>query len=76
MSQRTGTKRTRIEQPDSAQVRPQAKGRDELFIAFPELQTRLGQKYCDEAGLLPLLLAHGIVRRVRAMMLSSSGLGR
>jgi hypothetical protein len=50
-------------------------GHDELLIASPELQTRLGQKYCDEAGLLPLLLAHGIVRRVRTIEVTVQPLG-
>jgi hypothetical protein len=68
-------KRTRTEQPDNTQVRPQALGHDELLIASPELQTRLGQKYCDEAGLLPLLLAHGIVRRVRTIEVTVQPLG-
>jgi hypothetical protein len=75
MSQSTGTKRTRTEQPDNAQVRPQTLGRDELLIACPELQTRLGQKYCDEAGLLPLLLAHGIIRHVRTIEVTVQPLG-
>jgi hypothetical protein len=65
MSQRTGTKRTRTEQPDNTQV----------LITCPELQTRLGQKYCDEAGLLALLLAHGIVRRVRTISVTVQPLG-
>jgi hypothetical protein len=47
-----------------------------LIIACPELQTRLGQKYCDEAGLLALLLAHGIVRqRVRIIEVTVQPLG-
>jgi hypothetical protein len=75
MSQRTGTKRTRTEQPDNNQVLAQVTGHDELLIASPELQTRLGQKYCDEAGLLPLLLAHGIVRRVRTIEVAVQPLG-
>jgi hypothetical protein len=75
MSQSTGTKRTRTEQPDNTQVDAQITGRDELLIVSPELQTRLGQKYCDEAGLLPLLLAHGIVRRVRTIEVTVQPLG-
>jgi hypothetical protein len=71
----TGTKRTRTEQPDNNEVRPQTAGHDELLITSPELQTRLGQKYCDEAGLLPLLLAHGIVRRVRTIEVTVQPLG-
>jgi hypothetical protein len=75
MSHSTGTKRTRTEQPDNTQVLNRSTGQDELLIAFPELQTRLGQKYCDEAGLLPLLLAHGIVRRVRTISVTVQPLG-
>jgi hypothetical protein len=75
MSQSTGTKRTRTEQPDNAQVPPQTKGHDDFLIACPELQARLGQKYCDEAGLLPLLLVHGIVRRVRTIEVTVQPLG-
>jgi hypothetical protein len=50
-------------------------GQDELLIACPELQTRLGQKYCDEAGLLRMLLAHGIVLRVRTIEVAVQPLG-
>jgi hypothetical protein len=71
----TGTKRTRSEPPDNNQIHPQATALDELLIVSPELQTRLGQKYCDEAGLLPLLLAHGIVRRVRTIEVTVQPLG-
>jgi hypothetical protein len=75
MSQSTGAKRTRTEQPDNTQVHDLATGQNELLIACPEMQTRLGQKYCDEAGLLPLLLAHGIVRRVRTIEVTVQPLG-
>jgi hypothetical protein len=75
MSASTGTKRTRTEQPDDAQVVNQVAGHDSLLIACPELQTRLGQKYCDEAELLPLLLAHRIVRRVRTISVTVQPLG-
>jgi hypothetical protein len=75
MSQRTGTKRTRTEQPDNTQGLNQVAGHDELLITCPELQTRLGQKYCDEAGLLALLLAHGIVRHVRTISVAVQPLG-
>jgi hypothetical protein len=75
MSQSTGTKRTRTEQPNNTQVNAQTTGRDELLIVSPELQTRLCQKYCDEPGLLPLLLAHGIVRRVRIIEVTVQPLG-
>jgi hypothetical protein len=75
MSQSTGTKRTRTEQPNDAQVHAQSTGHDDLLIACPELPARLGQKYCDEAGLLALLLAHGIVRRVRTISVTVQPLG-
>jgi hypothetical protein len=39
------------------------------------MQTRLGQKYCDEAQLLPLLLAQGLVRRVRTIAVEVRPLG-
>jgi hypothetical protein len=39
------------------------------------MQTRLGQKYCDEAHLLPLLLAQGLVRRVRTIAVEVRPLG-
>ena len=32
-----------------------------------ELRKRTGKKYCDEAELVPLLLAHGLIRRVRTI---------
>jgi hypothetical protein len=57
------------------QAPPQTAGHEELLIACPELQTRLGQKYCDEAGLLALLLAHGIVRRARTISVTVQPLG-
>jgi hypothetical protein len=75
MSQSTGTKRLRTEQPDNNQVHAKSTGHDELLIACPELQTRVGQKYCDEAGLLALLLTHGIVRRVRTISVTVQPLG-
>jgi hypothetical protein len=75
MSHGAGTKRTRTEQPDNNQAPPLSTGHNELIIACPELQTRLGQKYCDEAELLALLLAHGIVRRVRTIEVTVQPLG-
>jgi hypothetical protein len=57
-----GTKRSRTQQHDAAQAQPDLPGREQLLFTSPEMQTRLGQKYCDEAQLLPLLLAQGFVR--------------
>jgi hypothetical protein len=70
-----GTKRSRTQQPDSAQAQPDLPGREQLLFTSLELQTRLGQKYCDEAQLLPLLLAHGLVRRVRTIEVAVRPLG-
>jgi hypothetical protein len=50
-------------------------GRDQLLLTSPELQTRLGQKFCDETEILPLLLAHGLVRRVRTIEIAVRPLG-
>jgi hypothetical protein len=50
-------------------------GREQLLLASPELQTRLGRKFVDETELLPLLLAHGLVRRVRTILIEVRPLG-
>ena len=42
-------------------------GRPQLLLATDELRKRTGKKYCDESELLPLLLAQGLVRRVRTI---------
>jgi hypothetical protein len=69
----SGTKRARTQQNDGALDLP---GREQLLIASPEMQARLGRKYCnDEAELLPLLIAHGFVRRVRTIDVQVSPLG-
>jgi hypothetical protein len=39
------------------------------------LQTRLGRKFVDETELLPLLLAHSLVRRVRTIQIHVMPLG-
>jgi hypothetical protein len=39
------------------------------------MQTRLGRKFVDETELLPLLLAHGLVRRVRTIQIEARPLG-
>jgi hypothetical protein len=69
-----GTKRPRA-QPEAAQAQPDLPGRDQLLFTSLEMQTRVGQKYCDEAQLLPLLLARGLVRRVRAIEVEVRPLG-
>jgi hypothetical protein len=59
-----GTKRARTAEPGAPTSRaaePSA-GRPQLLLVKTELQSWPGKKYCDEADLLGLLLAHGIVR--------------
>jgi hypothetical protein len=70
-----GAKRSRTQQPDAAQAQPDLPGREQLLFTSPEMQTRVGQKYCDEAQLLPLLLAHGLMRRVRTIAVEVRPLG-
>jgi hypothetical protein len=50
-------------------------GREQLLITAPELQTRLGRKFCDETELLPLFFAHGLLRRVRTIQIEVRSLG-
>jgi hypothetical protein len=69
------TKRARTHQHDAAQAQPDLPGREQLLFTSPEMQTRVGQKYCDEAQLLPLLLAQGLVRRVRTIAVEVRPLG-
>eukprot|EP00935_MAST-01C_sp_MAST-1C-sp1_P002623 g2623.t1 len=56
---------THDEQPDNTSNQP--RGRPQLLLNTEELRKRTGKKYCDEAELLPLLLAHGLIRRVRTI---------
>jgi hypothetical protein len=70
-----GTKRSRTQQHDAAQAQPDLPGREQLLFTSPEMQIRFGQKYCDEAQLLPLLLAHGLVCRVRTIEVEVRPLG-
>jgi hypothetical protein len=39
------------------------------------MQTRLGRKYCDETELLPLLISHGLIRRVQTIQIEIKPLG-
>jgi hypothetical protein len=68
-------KRARTQQHDAVQAQPDLPGREQLLLTSPEMQTRLGQKYCDEAQLLPLLLAQGLIRRVRTIEVEVRPLG-
>jgi hypothetical protein len=50
-------------------------GRAQLLLTSPELQTRLGRKFIDDTELLPLLLAHGLICRVRTIQIQVRPLG-
>jgi hypothetical protein len=73
-SQHTGTKRARTEQQDGAGA-DNLPGREQLLLTCPELQTRVGLRFVDEAELVPLLLAHGLIRRVRTIQIEVRPLG-
>jgi hypothetical protein len=73
--QHTGTKRARTEHQDGAGGADNLPGREQLQLTSPELQTRLGLKFVDETELLPLLLAHGLLRRVRTIQVGVRPLG-
>jgi hypothetical protein len=69
----SGTKRARTQQQDD--TLDNLPGREQLLFTSPEMQTRLGRKYFDEAELLPLLITHGFVRRVRTIDVQVRPLG-
>jgi WD40 repeat protein len=72
-----GTKRARAAEPDTPTThaaQPSA-GRPQLLLVKTELQSWLGKKYCDEADLLGLLLAHSLVRRVHTIAVEVRPLG-
>jgi hypothetical protein len=52
-----------------------AQGREQLLLTSSELQTHLGRKFIHETELLPLLLAHGLIRRVRTIQIQIRPLG-
>jgi hypothetical protein len=70
-----GIKRARTQQQDGAGASDNLPGREQLLLSSPELQTRLGRRYCDEAEMLSLLVAHGFVRRVRTIQVEVRPLG-
>jgi hypothetical protein len=75
MSQHTATKRARTEQQDGAGGADNLPGREQLLLTSPELQTRLVLRFVDETELLPLLLARGLIRRVRTIQIEVRPLG-
>jgi hypothetical protein len=74
-SQVKGNKRARTEQQDGPRALDDLPGREQLLLTSPELQTRLGRRFCDETELIPLLLAQGLVRRVRTVEIQVRPLG-
>ena len=74
--QAKGSKRARNEdQQDGAGVLNTKTGGEQLLLTAPDLQTRLGRKFVDESDLLALLVAHGLVRRVRTIQIEVRPLG-
>jgi hypothetical protein len=73
--QHTGTKRARTEHQDGAGGADNLPGREQLQLTSPELQTRVGLRFVDEVDLVPLLLAHGLIRRVRTIQIEVRPLG-
>jgi hypothetical protein len=71
----TGIKRARTQQQDDTGDFDIQPGRDQLLLTSSELQTRLGRKFVNENELLPLLLSHGLVRRVRTIDVQVRPLG-
>ena len=73
--QHTGIKPARTEHQDGAGGADNLPGREQLLLTSPELQTRLGLRFVDETELVPLLLAHGLIRRVRTIQIEVRPLG-
>jgi hypothetical protein len=71
--QAKGMKRARTQQDADSEVKQP--GRDQLLLSSPDLQTHLGRKFVDETELLPMLLAHGLIRRVRTIQINVRPLG-
>jgi hypothetical protein len=60
---------------NSSGVKDISQGREQLLLTSPEMQTRLGRKFIEDTELLPLLLAHGLIRRVRTIQVQIRPLG-
>jgi hypothetical protein len=74
-SQGKGVKRARAEHQDGAGGAENLPGREQLLLTSPELQARVGLRFVDETELVPLLLAHGLIRRVRTIEIEVRPLG-
>ena len=61
------TRQQQQQQPNNNNNNNQPRGRPQLLLNTDELRKRTGKKYCDESELVPLLLAHGLIRRVRTI---------
>jgi hypothetical protein len=71
-----GLKRARThDQQDGTLASDNMTGREQLLLTFPELQTRFGRKFVDETEILPLMLAYGLVCRVRTILIEVRPLG-
>jgi hypothetical protein len=68
-----GPKRARTQQQDGAGGALDQPGREQLLLSAA-LQI-CGRKFCDETELLPLMIAHGLVRRVRTIQIEVRPLG-
>jgi hypothetical protein len=68
-----GPKRARTHQQDGAGEALAQPGREQLLLSAA-LQI-CGRKFCDETELLPLMIAHGLVRRVRTIQIEVRPLG-
>jgi hypothetical protein len=74
--QHKGIKRARNQdQQDGVGAGSNLPGREQLLLTSLEMQTRLGRKFVHETELLPLLLAHGLIRRVRTILIEVRPLG-
>jgi hypothetical protein len=65
----------RSQEVNGAQQASLPEGREQFLLTSPELASRVGQKYCDEIKLVPLLVACGLVRRVRTIKIEVRPLG-
>jgi hypothetical protein len=75
-----GSKRARTQGEEGAPQNEQgvadiSQGREQLLLTSPEMQTRLGRKFVDETELLPLLIAHGFICRLRTIQIEVRPLG-
>jgi hypothetical protein len=69
-------KRHQTAPPSSSHASGEQIGRERVLFTSPKLQDHLlGMQYCDEVKLLPLLLAQGLVHRIRTIQVEVGPLG-